>query len=196
MRNLREAPAKQCAITAEREKAALANMGLANEIASIGQPIYGGNSVAALTPSQLAAMQSNDQAASAFGMNSAVNWGKNGQAPKGMSQQAMMQALTGMPAPTTDANGISGYSFKPGYDAAMAQMPDAQRRAIESFMMNPQTGQAPTNSAVPRPQNDYTGKQVRPAQTQQAPAPRSRSASALLARARSKNSWDQWSGGR
>lgn len=147
-------------IDPQLREVALQNMRLADEIGSIGTPINRGAQVAGFTPQQMAAFQGTDQAASAFGMPSAVNWqqGANGQmqAPRGMDQAALMQALTGMTAPTADAgNGMRGYSFAPGFDAARAQMPAAQLAAIEGFSRNPHTGAGPTNAAMPQPQTRY-----------------------------------------
>jgi len=139
----------------EIKQAAIANLGIADSVASLGATPFNGPSIAGFAPQQMAAMQATDQAAAAFGMPSAVNWqqGRGGamSAPKGMSNDAMFQALTGMPAPNSQAGGFSGYNTQPIAQAAYAQLPAAQRALIESFTMNPRTGAAPANTSVPKP---------------------------------------------
>ena len=127
------------------EKAAKENLAIADEVASIGFNPYMGPTVAGFSPQQMNAFQNVNQAAGAFGMN---NVGLD----PGMTNAQIGQALTGMAPPQQSVGGISGYSGVPLYQAALAQMPPAQRAMIESFFINPQTGASPANPAVPRPQ--------------------------------------------
>ena len=142
----------------EIKQAAIANLGIADSVASLGATPYNGPSIAGFSPQQMAAMQGTDQAAAAFGMPSAVNWqqGRGGamQAPRGMSNDALYQALTGMPSPNSQAGGFSGYNTAPIGQAAFDRLPAAQRALIQSFTMNPVTGAAPLNSTVPVPKYD------------------------------------------
>lgn len=140
----------------EIEAAAKANMKIADSVASLGATPFNGPSIAGFSPQQIASMQATDQAASAFGMPSAVNWqqGRGGamSAPKGMSNDALFTALTGMPPPNASAGGFTGYNTQPIAQAAYDKLPPAQRALIESFTMNPVTGAAATNTSVPKPE--------------------------------------------
>lgn len=138
----------------ELREAAIQNLELGDAIGSIGYTPYQGNTTAAMSPQQMAAMQGFDQASAAAGGPSAVDWGQqdgnNGfTAPQGMDQDALYTALTGMPPPTTDESGFSGYSPMSQYESAINQMAPGQRAAIESFVMDPTTGAAPSNPAMP-----------------------------------------------
>lgn len=137
----------------ELVEAAKRNLKLADNAAGIGPVMYNGPSVAGFSPMQLAAMQGTDQAASAFGMPSAVNWqqGRGGAmvAPRSMSGQDMYRALTGIQAPNSSAGGFSGYNTLPIAQQAIRNLPAAQRAAIESFSMNPVTGARPANPIMP-----------------------------------------------
>lgn len=145
----------------EIREAAIQNLDIANEVASIGAMPYRGPAIAGFSPMQQSAMQGVDQAASAFGMPSNVDWqqGRQGQmrAPRGMSQNDMLTALTGMPPPNAQAGGFSGYSGAPIADQQMAALPEAQRRLLESFTINPETGAGPTNPSVPIPRSQSEG---------------------------------------
>ncbi len=127
------------------EKAAKENLAIADEVAAIGFNPYLGPTVAGFSPQQMNAFQNTNQAAGAFGMNNVA-------LDPNMSNAQIGQALTGMAPPQQSVGGISGYSGVPMYQAALEQMPPAQRAMIESFFINPQTGAAPINPAVPRPQ--------------------------------------------
>lgn len=139
------------------KKAALANLGIADSVASLGATPYNGPSIAGFSPQQMAAMQGVDQAAAAFGMPSAVNWqqGQSGamRAPSGMNNDDLFRALTGMPAPNSFAGGFGGYNTAPIGQAAFDRLPPAQRALIQSFTMDPVTGAAPANSTVPVPKH-------------------------------------------
>lgn len=138
---------------------ALNNIDIANEVSALGYTPYTGNTVAGFSPQQMSAMQATDQGMAAFGMPSAVDWqqGGNGSmaAPSGMSSDAIYTALTGMPPPTTDAGGFSGYSAMPMYNEAIENTPAAQLAAIRSFVMDPETGAGPTNLSVPQPRTSF-----------------------------------------
>ena len=141
----------------EIEQAAKDNLRIADEVSAIGATPYQGNTLAAFAPQQMAAMQGYDQAASAFGMPSAVDWqqGDQGQfSAPGMDNDSMYSALTGMAAPEM-RGGMMGHSPMAAYEDAIARMPPAQRAAIESFVMNPNTGAGPTNLSVPSPQTQF-----------------------------------------
>jgi len=127
------------------EKAAKENLAIADEVASLGFNPYMGPTVAGFSPQQMSAFQNVNQAAGAFGLSN-VGLDPN------MTNAQIGQALTGMAPPPQSVGGISGYSGVPMYQAALEQMPPAQRAMIESFFINPQTGAAPLNPAVPRPQ--------------------------------------------
>lgn len=138
----------------ELVEAAKRNLNLANEVAGIGPAMFNGPSIAGFSPMQMNAMQGTDQAASAFGMPSSVNWqqGSGGQmqAPKGMNQAEMFKALTGMAQPNSSAGGFQGYNTLPGAMQAVNKLPPAQLAAIQAFSMNPKTGAQPANPVMPR----------------------------------------------
>ena len=139
--------------------AALQNLDIGNEVAAIGMSPFRGASIAGFSPQQMAAMQSQDQAAAAFDMPSAVDWRQKPDGsfakPQGMGANAMYQALTGMAAPTAQAGGQTGYSLIPFLEQGLANTPAAQLAATRSFLMDPRTGAAPTNASVPAPKTDY-----------------------------------------
>jgi len=117
------------------EEAAKQNLAKAEGISQIGYVPYYGPSVAAFTPFQQASFQQTADTASAFGLGP--------QTP--MSQQDIMG---GMPAPTEYAGGVMGYSSQPLYQQAVDQLAaerPAQAQYIESFFIDPVTGQVGTN---------------------------------------------------
>ena len=117
------------------EEAAKQNLAKAEGISQIGYVPYYGPSVAAFTPFQQASFQQTADTASAFGLGP--------QTP--MSQQDIMG---GMPAPTEYAGGVMGYSSQPLYQQAVDQLAaerPAQAEYIESFFIDPVTGQVGTN---------------------------------------------------
>lgn len=135
----------------EIREAAIQNLRMADEVGSIGYMPYSGPTVAGFSPQQMAGMQGMDQQAAAFGMPSALGAGGGA----GMTSDEMYMALTGMPPPNAEAGGFRGYSAMPMYEEAISRVPGAQRAALESFVMNPYTGAAPTNRSVPAPQTQY-----------------------------------------
>ena len=113
------------------EDAAKANLAKADVLSQIGYTPYYGPDVAAFTPMQQAAFQNTSDMASAFGMA----------AP--MSQQDI---YGGMPAPTTYANGVSGYSSAPMFEQSMAELEarrPGQYAALNAPFIDPVTGAAP-----------------------------------------------------
>lgn len=128
----------------EIEDAAKQNIKVADQIAALGAMPYRGTAVAGFSPQQLRGMQGQDQAASAFGMPSALGAGGG----QGMSHKDMFTALTGMPPPNSNTGGFQGYSTAPIFDQAYAQLSPGQRNMIESFLINPNTGAAPTNPVL------------------------------------------------
>ena len=112
------------------EDAAKSNLALADKISNIGYTPYYGPDVAAFSPMQNAAFQNTQGAASAFGMDS------------GAGQY--------MPEATEFAGGAMGYSSAPIFEQSvenLAQFRPAQSQYIDSFFMNPQTGEAGSNAA-------------------------------------------------
>ena len=102
------------------EDAAKANLARADDISRIGYTPYYGPDVAAFSPMQQAAFQNTADTASAFGLAAPT------------SQQDIMG---GMPAPTTYAGGVSGYSSAPMYEQSLAQL-QAQRPAQYQAIMD------------------------------------------------------------
>lgn len=113
------------------EDAAKANLARADEIAQIGYTPYYGPDVAAFSPMQQASFQNTADAASAFGMSAPT------------TQQDIMG---GMPAPTTYAGGVSGYSSAPMYEQSVSELrrqrPGQYDALMEPFI-NPVTGADP-----------------------------------------------------
>lgn len=109
--------------------AAQGNLAKAQEMSKTGYAEYRGPDVAAFTPLQQASFQNTQDAANAFGVA----------APAG-------GPMAGMPAPTTYAGGVQGYSSAPIYDQAKAEMQrlnPAQYAAINAPFINPKTGAQP-----------------------------------------------------
>ena len=119
------------------EAAAQRNLNKAEAISQLGYTPYYGPDVAAFSPAQQAAFQNTAGAAGAFGLASPND-------PYG-----------GMGAPT-DFGGVQGYSSAPLYqqsvDALAANRP-GQKQYIDSFFIDPMTGQA---GAGVQPAIDYT----------------------------------------
>jgi hypothetical protein len=125
------------------ERAAQRNLNKAEGISQIGYTPYYGPDVAAFTPSQQSAFQNTADAASAFGMAAPT------------SQQDIMG---GMGAPTTYANGVSGYSSAPMFQQSLDQLQaerPGQKDYIDSFFIDPFTGQAGSRVSAPVNYEDY-----------------------------------------
>lgn len=126
------------------EKAAQRNLNKAEKISQLGYVPYYGPDVAAFTPMQQAAFQNTADTASAFGMAAPT------------SQQDIMG---GMPAPTTYAGGVQGYSSAPMYQQSvdeLARQRPAQKSYIDSFFIDPYTGQYGSNVQAPVDYNEYS----------------------------------------
>lgn len=110
------------------ETAAKGNLARADELAKIGYTPYYGPDVAAMTPSQIAAMQGTNAAASAFGLGA-------------------VDPMAGMPV-AQNFNGMQAYSSGGLYDQALA---DLQARASGQFaamrapFIDPVTGAQPAS---------------------------------------------------
>ena len=124
------------------EDAARRNLTQADKISKLGFIPEYGPTVAAFTPMQKAAFQGTADLASAFGTPGG-----------GMSMQDISG---GMPAPTTYAGGVRGYSALPIYEQALeafGQARPGQKQYIDSFFIDPFTGAAGSNMQAPV---DYT----------------------------------------
>jgi hypothetical protein len=135
------------------EDAAKANLAKAEEISKIGYTPYYGPDVAAFTPMQQAGFQNTAGMAGAFGLASPS------------SQQNIMG---GMPAPTTYAGGVQGYSSAPMFEQSMAELEarrPGQYAAINAPFIDPVTGAQPAspygtggaNGAIPSADIAYQG---------------------------------------
>jgi len=123
------------------EDAARRNLSRADDISKIGYTPYYGPDVAAFSPMQQAAFQNTANTADAFGMSSPT------------SQQDIMG---GMPAPTTYAGGVQGYSSAPMYEQSLAELGrqrPGQKEFIDSLFIDPYTGEAGSRVG---PTVDYT----------------------------------------
>jgi len=124
------------------EDAAKRNLARADTISQIGYVPYYGADVAAFTPMQEAAFRNTAGTAGAFGL-----------AGGDMSQQDI---TGGMPAPTTYAGGVRGYSSVPMYEQAMDELATrrpGQKSLIDSLFIDPYSGVAGANVG---PMVDYT----------------------------------------
>jgi hypothetical protein len=122
--------------------AAKRNLARADTISQIGYVPYYGADVAAFTPMQQAAFQNTANTAGAFGL-----------AGGGMSQSDLMG---GMPAPTTYAGGVRGYSSAPMFEQSMDELAarrPGQKSLIDSLFVDPYSGVAGANVG---PTVDYT----------------------------------------
>ena len=118
------------------EDAGKANLARADEISKIGYTRYYGPDVAAFSPMQQAAFQNTADTASQFGLAAPT------------SQQGIMG---GMPAPTTYAGGVQGYSSAPMFEQSVADLKKlrpGQYDAIMAQFLDPLTGSAPSATSV------------------------------------------------
>ena len=145
------------------EDAAKANLAKADVLSQIGYTPYYGPDVAAFTPMQQAAFQNTSDTASAFGL---------------ATPSSQQDIYGGMPAPTTYANGVSGYSSAPMFEQSMAELEarrPGQYAALNAPFIDPVTGAAPdypfqggtalaaareaeTNNLASRIQDRYIGR--------------------------------------
>lgn len=136
----------------ERYSADLLNQ--AKAVSTIAPTPYTGATVAGLTPAQEASMLNTGQAATAFGMaspfaSSAFNAVTGEPVPQSAYGQSLAASgrspFTGMTTEAADfGGGAVGYSPYAGYAAAINAIPEAQRNAIMSFFIDPNTGALPS----------------------------------------------------
>ena len=119
------------------ETALQQQIGMAGDVSSTGYVPYYGPEVAAFSPQQQAAFQNTNQALGAFGM----------QAPTQQQQQSYMPEAQNF-------GGFQGYSSQPMYQQAVdahAAANPAQAEHLQSFTINPQTGDLGANAALNQP---------------------------------------------
>jgi len=117
------------------EDAAKSNLSRANYASQLGYMPYYGNDVAAFSPMQTQGMSQTGQMAQAFGM-----------APQGFDP------LAGIPTPTVDPQGFSGYSSGNMFDNAMSELQQRRRgqaAAYNSMFIDPYLGAAPNVQFTP-----------------------------------------------
>jgi len=106
------------------EEAAKSNLGLAQNVASIGYTPYYGADVAAFNPMQAAGFQNTADASRAFGLS------------------APTDAMAGMPQ-AQNFGGVMGYSSQPLFSDAVSRFGEArpgQKALIDSFFIDPRSG--------------------------------------------------------
>ena len=132
------------------EEAARRNLAKAEGISQIGYVPYYGPDVAAFTPFQQAGFQQTADVASAFGLG---------------PQMSQADVMGGMAPPTQYAGGVSGYSAAPMYEQSVAELAarrPAQKEFIDSFFIDPVTGQVGSRVQQPVDYGQYmTGAQER-----------------------------------
>ncbi len=109
-------------------------LGLARDVSALGYTPYYGPDVASFSPLQQAAFQGTDQMAGAFGM------------PVAQGEY--------MPAPTTFAGGVQGYSSAPLFmesKGALQQNAPGLYNYLEGFSVDPMTGQPGAQTASQQP---------------------------------------------
>jgi len=119
------------------EDAARRNLAKAEDISRIGYVPYYGPDVAAFTPMQESAFQQTSDVASAFGVG---------------PQMSRQDIMGGMAAPTEYAGGVRGYSSAPMYEQAVSELAarrPAQAEYLQSFFIDPLTGQAAAGYGQP-----------------------------------------------
>ena len=121
------------------EAAAQRNLNRADKVSQLGYVPEYGPTVAAFTPMQQAAFQNTANTAGAFGM---------------ASPTSQTDVMGGMPAPTTYAGGVQGYSSAPMYEQMVAELArnrPGQKSYIDSFFIDPTSGNYTSQAPV-----DYT----------------------------------------
>ena len=137
------------------EEAARRNLAKAEGISQIGFTPYYGPDVAAFTPFQQAGFQQTADVASAFGL---------------AAPTSERDIMGGMAPPTQYAGGVMGYSAAPMYEQSVAELErrrPAQKEFIDSFFIDPVTGQVGSRVQQPVDYGQYmTGAQERERQRQ------------------------------
>lgn len=130
-------------IPAWLEEAAIKNLAKADKISALGSiPLSYGPTVAAFTPMQNSSFLNTANTASAFGLA----------APTGND------IYGGMDAPTDYGGGIMAYSAKPLFDKTMEEFRldrPGQADYIDSFFIDPYTGQPGINVNLTSPVSNY-----------------------------------------
>lgn len=122
---------QQATLPAWLETAAQNTLARADQVSRIPYAAYYGPDVAAMTPTQVAAMQGTNQMASAFGAPTA-------------------DVTAGAP-PATDYNGMSAYSSAPLYEAALAELQSrdpATYAALRAPFTSPATAYGTSGAGV------------------------------------------------
>jgi len=117
------------------ETALQQGIGMAEDVSATGYVPYYGPDVAAFSPQQQAAFEGTNQMAQAFGM------------PSASGQQYMPEAQT-------FEGGIQGYSSAPAFEQSQAQLAaqrPGQASYIDSFTIDPVTGELGSNAAGNQP---------------------------------------------
>ena len=117
------------------ETALQQGIGMAGDVSALGYTPYYGPDVAAFSPQQQAAFEGTNQMANAFGM------------PSASGQQYMPEAQT-------FDGGIQGYSSAPAFEQSQAQLAaqrPGQASYIDSFTIDPVTGELGSNAAGNQP---------------------------------------------
>lgn len=122
------------------EDAARTNIARGDVISTIGYTPYYGPDVAAMTPSQIAAMQGTNQAANAFGLDT-------------------VDPMAGMPQ-AQNFNGMAAYSSAPIYEQSLAELQaraPGQYEALRAPFIDPVTGALPDRPFGPRDRSSGMG---------------------------------------
>lgn len=123
------------------EAAAQRNLNKAERLSQIGYTPYYGPDVASFTPMQQAAFQNTADTAGAFGM---------------AAPTSHRDIMGGMPAPTTYAGGVQGYSSAPMFEQSLDELGrqrPGQKSYIDSFFIDPFAGGGANGNFAPI---DYT----------------------------------------
>lgn len=134
------------------EEAAKANLGQAQDIASIGYTPYYGADVAAFNPMQSAGFQNTADASRAFGLS------------------APTDAMAGMPQ-AQNFGGVMGYSSQPLFADAVSRFGadrPGQKSLIDSFFIDPKTGAQGSGSIANSGTNTPSVRNTGTVATQQA----------------------------
>ena len=116
------------------EEALQQGVGMSKDVSSLGYVPYYGPDVAAFSPQQEASFAATRQMAEAFGM------------PTGGGKSYLPETKT--------MGGVTGYSSGDAFDASVGELASrrpGQAAYLDSFMIDPMTGQAGSRTAANRP---------------------------------------------
>jgi len=136
----------------ELEGAAKANLDIADSVNQIGPVFNDAPQLAPLSQPTIFGLNNLNKAQAAFGLP-ALNGG----------DYTKREEFTGIPDSTLVKNPVTGqlgYSGVPSMRHLVDQLPPAQRQLIDSFFMDPQTGQQPANTTVPRSKFDVAQQNI------------------------------------